>query len=57
MTYRHSKDATTAAAKSDFSRATGYRIDAEVAKRDIFATCNSLKSRGRSRLMSPIGKY
>src|SRR5450631_1497246 len=26
MTYRHSKDATVAAAKSGFSRATGYRI-------------------------------
>ncbi len=27
MTYRHSKDATVAAAKSGFSRATGYRIE------------------------------
>src|SRR5712672_3277474 len=27
MTYRHSKDATLAAAKSGFSRATGYRIE------------------------------
>src|SRR6266478_9404288 len=27
MIYRHSKDATVAAAKSGFSRATGYRID------------------------------
>src|SRR6201987_4025395 len=29
MTYRHSKDATVAAAKSGFSRATGYRIEAD----------------------------
>ena len=27
MIYRHSKDATLAAAKSGFSRATGYRIE------------------------------
>ena len=27
MTYRQSKDATVAAAKAGFSRATGYRID------------------------------
>jgi len=27
MIYRHSKDATVAAAKSGFSRATGYRIE------------------------------
>jgi hypothetical protein len=27
MTYRQTKDATVAAAKSGFSRATGYRID------------------------------
>src|SRR3954452_9045690 len=27
MTYRHSQDATVAAAKSGFSRATGYRIE------------------------------
>src|SRR6516162_1833244 len=29
MTYRHSKNATVAAAKSGFSRATGYRIEAD----------------------------
>src|SRR6201997_35711 len=29
MTYRHSKDATIAAAKSGFSRATGYRIETD----------------------------
>src|SRR6202163_2115773 len=29
MTYRHSKDATVAAAKSGFSRATGYRIEVD----------------------------
>jgi hypothetical protein len=31
-------------------------VNAEVAKRDIFATRNPLKSRGRPRLISPISK-
>jgi hypothetical protein len=35
MTYRHSKDATVAAAKSGFSRATGYRIEDDP-RRQIF---------------------
>jgi hypothetical protein len=31
-------------------------VNAEVAKSDIFATCNSLKSQGRPRLIVPISK-
>jgi hypothetical protein len=31
-------------------------INAEVAEGDIFATCNSSKSRGRPRLIVPISK-
>jgi hypothetical protein len=31
-------------------------VNAEVAKRDIFATCNSLKSQGRPRLIVPISR-